>query len=71
MPVLAAAFVGVLVLVLVLNFAKSPSYFVTVSFIGLTNGSLVRISAPILLVLPSARSALIHVKARDRIWRNH
>jgi len=40
MPVLAAAFVGVLVLVLVLNFAKSPSYFVTVSFIGLTNGSL-------------------------------
>ena len=40
MPVLAAMFVGVLVLVLVLNFVKGPSYFVTVSFIGLTNGSL-------------------------------
>ncbi|MBV8064228.1 MAG: branched-chain amino acid ABC transporter permease [Actinobacteria bacterium] len=33
-------FVGVFVLVLALNFAKSPSYFVTISFIGLTNGSL-------------------------------
>ncbi|HLX18901.1 MAG TPA: branched-chain amino acid ABC transporter permease [Gaiellaceae bacterium] len=40
MPVLAAMFVGVFVLVLALNFAKSPSYFVTISFIGLTNGSL-------------------------------
>jgi branched-chain amino acid transport system permease protein len=40
MPVLAALFVGVLILVLVLNFVKGPSYFVTVSFIGLTNGSL-------------------------------
>jgi branched-chain amino acid transport system permease protein len=40
MPVLAALFVGVLIVVLVLNFAKGPSYFVTVSFIGLTNGSL-------------------------------
>ena len=40
MPVLAVALVALLLLVLVLNFVKSPSYFVTVSFIGLTNGSL-------------------------------
>jgi len=39
MPFFAALLVGILVLWLGVNFAKSPSYFFTISFIGLTNGS--------------------------------
>jgi branched-chain amino acid transport system permease protein len=39
MPFFAALLVGLLVLWLGVNFAKSPSYFFTISFIGLTNGS--------------------------------
>jgi branched-chain amino acid transport system permease protein len=39
MPVIAAFLVGMLVLWLGVNFVKSPSYFFTISFIGLTNGS--------------------------------
>ncbi|MGZ4357324.1 MAG: ABC transporter permease subunit, partial [Gaiellaceae bacterium] len=39
MPSLATFLVGMLVLWLAVNFVKSPSYFVTISFIGLTNGA--------------------------------
>ena len=39
MPVVAALLVGMLVLWLGVNFAKGPSYFFTISFIGLTNGA--------------------------------
>ena len=39
MPFFAALLVGLLLLWLGVNFAKSPSYFFTISFIGLTNGS--------------------------------
>jgi branched-chain amino acid transport system permease protein len=39
MPFFASVLVGLLVLWLGVNFAKSPSYFFTISFIGLTNGS--------------------------------
>jgi branched-chain amino acid transport system permease protein len=39
MPTLGALLVGVLILWLVVNLVKSPSYFFTISFIGLTNGA--------------------------------
>jgi Branched-chain amino acid ABC-type transport system, permease components len=39
MPSLATFLVGMLVLWLAVNFVKSPSYFFTISFIGLTNGA--------------------------------
>jgi branched-chain amino acid transport system permease protein len=39
MPALAGALILLLVLWLGVNFAKGPAYFVTVSFIGLTNGA--------------------------------
>jgi branched-chain amino acid transport system permease protein len=39
MPVFAALLVGLLLLWLGVNFVKSPSYFFTISFIGLTNGA--------------------------------
>jgi branched-chain amino acid transport system permease protein len=39
MPSLATLLVGMLVLWLAVNFVKSPSYFFTISFIGLTNGA--------------------------------
>ncbi len=39
MPALATFLVGMLVLWLAVNFVKSPSYFFTISFIGLTNGA--------------------------------
>jgi branched-chain amino acid transport system permease protein len=39
MPVLAMTLLGLLILWLVVNFVKGPSYFVTISFIGLTNGA--------------------------------
>jgi branched-chain amino acid transport system permease protein len=40
MPAVAALLVGILVVWLVVNFVKGPSYFVTIAFIGLTNGAL-------------------------------
>jgi branched-chain amino acid transport system permease protein len=40
MPVLATALVVLLVVWLLVNFAKGPAYFTTISFIGLTNGAL-------------------------------
>jgi branched-chain amino acid transport system permease protein len=40
MPTLAMLLVGLLFVWLIVNFAKGASYFVTVSFIGLTNGAL-------------------------------
>ena len=40
MPLLATLLVGLLFAWLVINFVKSPAYFVTISFIGLTNGAL-------------------------------
>src|SRR5579862_8607571 len=40
MPTLATLLVGLLFVWLIVNFAKGPAYFVTVSFIGLTNGAL-------------------------------
>jgi branched-chain amino acid transport system permease protein len=39
MPVLATGLVALLVVWLVVNFAKGPAYFVTIAFIGLTNGA--------------------------------
>jgi branched-chain amino acid transport system permease protein len=39
MPVLAATLVGLLFAWLAINFVKGPAYFVTISFIGLTNGA--------------------------------
>src|SRR5258706_4721942 len=39
MPAIATFLVGMLVLWLGVNFVKSPSYFFTISFIGLTNGA--------------------------------
>jgi branched-chain amino acid transport system permease protein len=39
MPVMATALVGLLVVWLAVNFVKGPSYFFTISFIGLTNGA--------------------------------
>ncbi len=39
MPAIAALLVGMLLLWLGVNFVKSPSYFFTISFIGLTNGA--------------------------------
>jgi branched-chain amino acid transport system permease protein len=39
MPSLATLLVGMLMLWLAVNFVKSPSYFFTISFIGLTNGA--------------------------------
>jgi branched-chain amino acid transport system permease protein len=39
MPALAAFLVGLLIFWLVVNLVKSPSYFFTISFIGLTNGA--------------------------------
>jgi branched-chain amino acid transport system permease protein len=38
-PLTAALLVGLLVVWLAINFAKGPSYFINVSFIGLTNGA--------------------------------
>jgi len=40
MPAFAALLVGLLLFWLVVNFVKGPSYFVTIAFIGLTNGAL-------------------------------
>jgi branched-chain amino acid transport system permease protein len=40
MPVLATALVALLIALLVDNFVHGPAYFVTISFIGLTNGAL-------------------------------
>jgi branched-chain amino acid transport system permease protein len=40
MPALASILVGLLLLWLIVNFAKGPAYFVNISFIGLTNGAL-------------------------------
>ena len=40
MPAMAFLLVGLLVLWLAINFEKSPAYFFTISFIGLTNGAL-------------------------------
>jgi len=40
MPAFAAMLVGLLLFWLVVNFFKGPSYFVTIAFIGLTNGAL-------------------------------
>jgi branched-chain amino acid transport system permease protein len=40
MPAFAALLVGLLLFWLVVNFFKGPSYFVTIAFIGLTNGAL-------------------------------
>ena len=40
MPAFAAVLVGLLLFWLVVNFVKGPSYFVTIAFIGLTNGAL-------------------------------
>jgi branched-chain amino acid transport system permease protein len=39
MPTVAALLVALLVVWLAINFAKGPAYFVTISFIGLTNGA--------------------------------
>ena len=39
MPATAALLLGLLVVWLVVNLVKDPSYFVTISFIGLTNGA--------------------------------
>ena len=39
MPATATLLLGLLVLWLVVNLVKDPSYFVTISFIGLTNGA--------------------------------
>src|SRR5437588_4372330 len=40
MPTLAMLLVGLLFVWLIVNFTKGPSYFVTIAFIGLTNGAL-------------------------------
>src|SRR5438105_1404816 len=40
MPAFAALLVGLLLVWLVVNFVQGPSYFVTIAFIGLTNGAL-------------------------------
>src|SRR2546430_12980736 len=40
MPTLAMLLVGLLFVWLIVNFARGPSYFFTISFIGLTNGAL-------------------------------
>ncbi len=40
MPVVAILLVALLVAWLVVNFVKGPAYFVTIGFIGLTNGAL-------------------------------
>ena len=39
MPVLATSLVALLFVWLAINFVKGPAYFVTISFIGLTNGA--------------------------------
>jgi branched-chain amino acid transport system permease protein len=39
MPATAALLIGLLVLWLIVNLVKEPSYFFTISFIGLTNGA--------------------------------
>ena len=39
MPTVALLLVAMLVVWLIINFAKSPSYFTNIAFIGLTNGS--------------------------------
>src|SRR5437762_1675514 len=39
MPAMAATLIGLLVAWLAINFEKSPSYFFTIFFIGLTNGA--------------------------------
>jgi hypothetical protein len=39
MPATAGLLLGLLVLWLGVNLVKEPSYFVTISFIGLTNGA--------------------------------
>jgi branched-chain amino acid transport system permease protein len=39
MPLAATALVGLLVVWLLINLVKGPSYFVTIAFIGLTNGA--------------------------------
>jgi branched-chain amino acid transport system permease protein len=39
MPVLATLLLGLLLLWLIVNFVKTPAEFVTISFIGLTNGA--------------------------------
>jgi branched-chain amino acid transport system permease protein len=39
MPVAAAGLVALLLIWLIVNFVKGPSYFFTISFIGLTNGA--------------------------------
>jgi branched-chain amino acid transport system permease protein len=39
MPVVASALVALLLAWLVVNFVKGPAYFVTIAFIGLTNGA--------------------------------
>ncbi len=39
MPVLAALLVGTLVVWLAVNFYRGPAYFITIGFIGLTNGA--------------------------------
>jgi branched-chain amino acid transport system permease protein len=39
MPVLATTLVALLVAWLAINFSKGPAYFVTIAFIGLTNGA--------------------------------
>jgi branched-chain amino acid transport system permease protein len=40
MPTLATILVALLVVWLIVNFAKGPAYFTTIAFIGLTNGAL-------------------------------
>ena len=40
MPAVATLLVALLVAWLVVNFVKGPAYFVTIGFIGLTNGAL-------------------------------
>jgi branched-chain amino acid transport system permease protein len=40
MPALAALLVGLLLVWLIVNFAKGPAYFVNIGFIGLTNGAM-------------------------------
>jgi branched-chain amino acid transport system permease protein len=39
MPVLATTLIALLIVWLAINFAKGPAYFVTIAFIGLTNGA--------------------------------
>ena len=39
MPMLAATLVGILVVWLAVNFYRGPAYFITIGFIGLTNGA--------------------------------